>query len=123
MISAKNLKRDDLLYDKRVNAEFRRKALAVLADLRGQGIPIVVVEVYRSKVRAALMKLQGKSKIGAKSKHCLGKAMDCAFQVDGKITWNVSHEWWDKYGSAAKTHSLIWGGDWHSFPDSNHAEL
>lgn len=123
MLTDKNKLRDDKLYDRRVNATFRRKALAVLADLRGQGIPLVVVEVYRSPARAMLMKLQGKSKIGAQSKHCKGLAMDCAFQ-DSKsgITWSVSRKWWDKYGSSAEAHGLTWGDRW-KMKDTNHVEL
>jgi hypothetical protein len=123
-ISAKNLKRDEMLGDKRVDPVFRRKAVAVLSDVRGHGIPLVVVEVYRDKIRAALMKTLGKSKVGAKSKHCLGLAADMAFD-DGKggITWNVSDVWWDAYGSACRAHSLVWGGDWQSFIDKNHCEL
>jgi len=121
-MSPRNLARDQKLNDKHVDPVFRRKAIAVLKDVRGHGIPLVVVEVYRSKARAALMKVTGKSKIGAKSKHCQGKAMDCAFD-DGKggITWNVDRKWWDLFGSAAKAHGLTWGDRWR-MKDTNHIE-
>lgn len=122
-ISPKNLARDKKLDDPRVDEVFRRKAEAVLRDVRGHGLPLVVVEVYRTKARALLMKAQGKSQNGTKSKHCQGRAMDCAFD-DGKggITWNVPRSYWEVYGKAAKAHELTWGDDWH-FRDTNHIEL
>lgn len=123
MINQKNLNRDAKLQDSHIDATFRRKAIAVLSDVRGHGLPLVVVEVYRTKARAALMKLQGKSKNGTKSKHCQGKAMDCAFD-DGKggITWNVSPAWWEIYGKACESHELTYGGRW-KMRDYNHCEL
>lgn len=122
-ISPKNIKRDNMLDDPHVDSVFRRKAEAVLRDVRAHGLPLVVVEVYRTQARALLMKATGKSLNGMKSKHCTGHAMDCAFD-DGKggITWAVSRLWWEFYGRAAKAHGLVWGDDWN-FKDTNHVEL
>lgn len=122
MIPPKLLARDAKLQEKGVDPTFRRKALAVLSDVRGHGLPIVVVEVMRSKARGAMLKALGKSKNGAKSKHTVGKAMDAAFYVNGKITWAVDPKWWAIYGKAAEAHGLTWGGEWR-MRDLNHVEL
>jgi peptidoglycan L-alanyl-D-glutamate endopeptidase CwlK len=80
------------------------------------------VEVMRSKARGALLKLSGKSKNGSKSKHTIGRAMDCAFWNGKTITWSVPAEWWSLYGKAAEAHGLVWGGEWR-MRDMNHVEL
>lgn len=143
---------DRLLDDERVNPTFRRKAKAVLADVRGQGLPLFVVEVFRTRGRQRMLYAQGRSDarlraVGFTDKeiaayrragytadkpivtnsvspyaHGRGLAMDCAWLVDGKVRWDVGDDWWATYGSAAKTHGLVWGGDWH-MRDMAHVEL
>lgn len=115
--------RDYLLDDKRIDPTFKRKILATIKALRAKGYPVVVVEAYRTKARAALMKIQKKSLIGSASKHCLGKAADIAFLVNGKITWDVPISYWNALGKSGKSYGLQWGGDWHRLKDYNHLEL
>lgn len=122
MIPPAVLERDRKLFAPGVDETFRRKALAVLNDVRGHNLPIVVVEVLRSKARAALMKATGKSKNGMRSKHVTGRAFDCAFWNGKGITWDVPAEWWAVYGRAAEAHGLTWGGRW-KMRDMNHVEL
>lgn len=123
IIPDKILDRDKKLDEKGVNPNLTRKVKAVLHDLRSQGLPAVVVEVLRSKTKAALMKATGKSLTGLKSKHIIGKAADIAFWDGKKITWAVPLEYWNKLGSSADAHELIWGGTWKSLVDKNHIEL
>lgn len=144
--------RDFLLNDPRVNAVARRKFLAVLADVRGHGLPLVVWEVYRSREKQRALYAQGRSddqllrvgytrdelklyrswgytpnkpiitKIINPRYHGTGRAMDCCWLVDGKLTWNVEQDWWQTYGSSAKAHELTWGGDW-KMRDLTHVQL
>ena len=143
---------DHLLDDQRVNEVFRRKAKAVLRDVRGWGLPLAVVEVFRTKGRQRMLYAQGRSderlrnagfteqeikayrKAGATpdkpvvthlvnpQKHGRGMAMDCAWMVAGSLTWSVPMDWWEKYGASARAHELIWGGDW-KMRDLPHVEL
>lgn len=143
--------RDHLLEDERVDPTFRRKARAVLQDVRGHGLPLVVVEVYRTVGRQRMYYAQGrtddrlrrlgytdrelaayrragytadKPKITYTMKptaHGEGRAMDCAWLIGGTISWNAPLDWWQKYGSSAKAHGLTWGGDW-KMRDYSHVE-
>ena len=115
--------RDYLLDDRRVSPVFRNKVKALLTALRAKGFPIIVVEAYRSKARALQMKVTGKSKNGMKSRHCVGKAVDCCFLINGKLSWDVPPSYWEAYGKGAEAFGLTWGGRWKSFPDQNHIEL
>lgn len=144
--------KDYLLDDERVHPIFRRKAKAVLADVRLWGRPIIVIEVFRSlerqrqlyakgrtddqlqkagysKEEIAKIRQQGFLEVDPKvtyrktpKAHGKGLAMDVAWLVNGKVTWNVPEDWWDLYGRCAKAHGLIWGGDW-KMRDKGHVEL
>ncbi len=132
--------RDHLLYHPRVHPVARQLFLATLNEVR-LVYPAVVVEVYRSPTRQRMLYAQGRSdaqlrRIGftqeeieqarqrgytqnkprvtyvLQGRHTQGKAMDIAFLVDGKLTWNVPLTWWRTYGAIAKKHGLVWGGDW-----------
>lgn len=144
--------RDHLLNDPRVNAIARRKFLAVLQDVRGHGLPLLVWEVYRSREKQRALYAQGRSdeqlrkagytdselklyrvwgytadkpivtKIINPRYHGAGRAMDCCWLVNNKPTWDVPMEWWQTYGRAAKAHGLVWGGDW-KMKDLAHVQL
>lgn len=61
------------------------------------------------------------------SRHLIGKAVDIAVFIDGKVTWDA------KYYKVVADHikqvavklgiAIKWGGDWISFNDSPHFEL
>lgn len=143
--------RDYLLMDERVHPQARELFLELLRRVRAQGIPLVVVEVYRSKERQRMLYAQGRTdeqlrargytqeeiqrarKAGYTSEkkrvtnvmnagmHSKGRAMDCAFLVDGKLRYDVRDEWWQAYGKTAKQLGLVWGGDW-KMADRPHVE-
>lgn len=134
--------RDHLLDDPRVHPTAREKFKAVLKDVRGHGLPLFVWEVYRSREQQRALYAQGRTnaellKVGYTPEeiaryraqgylaskpvvtkilnpryHGTGRAMDCCWLIQGKLSWNAPAEWWQKYGSAAKAHGLKWGGDW-----------
>ena len=52
-----------------------------------------------------------------------GHAIDCAFVVNGRLTWDVPDPWWAAYGALAVAVGLIWGGNWKSIVDEAHVEL
>lgn len=144
--------RDYLLDDSRVHPRARELFKGVLRELRESGYPICVVEVYRSPERQRMLYAQGRSDAVLKAKgytdaeiaeirkkgftadkpvvtklmgagmHAKGRAMDCAFVVDGRITYAVPQSWWQHYGATSKKYGLVWGGDWKTFKDRPHVE-
>ena len=128
--------------DPRVNATFRRKALAVLKDLAGHGLKAVFTETFRTRERQQYLYAQGRTRPGPivtwkdgvkkKSNHQSGKAGDIAFVgTDGKPYWpplkvrTPAGGWtwgpqWDLVRRSAKAHELKWGGYYFDGP---HLEL
>lgn len=143
---------DHLLEEISVNPDFLRKAKAVLADVRSKHPELMVIEVYRSPEKQRMLYCQGRmtkqlkaegyrDKEIAKARaagyvnskkqvtqtpitrfHGRGLAMDCAWLVGGKLTWEVPQAWWEMVGHAARTHELVWGGDW-KIRDRPHIQL
>jgi peptidoglycan L-alanyl-D-glutamate endopeptidase CwlK len=118
----KILNRDNLLNANGVYPDLQRKAFAIISDLRGQGIPVVVIEVMRSKTRQIFLKATGKSKT-LKSKHIVGLAVDMAFYINGKISYSPPKEWWELYMHCAESHGMIAGGRWKTFHDYCHIQI
>jgi hypothetical protein len=134
--------RDKLLNDPRVHPVAKRKFQAVLQDVRGSGLPLLVWEVFRSREQQRALYAQGRAdaelrkagftddeitkyrkqgylstkpiitKLLNPKYHGTGRAMDCCWLVDGQPSWNVPNEWWQTYGRAAEAHGLVWGGRW-----------
>lgn len=117
----------------RLIAAYQRISYA-LAEL---GHPIIVTDGLRTLEQQQKLFAQGRTAPGAKvtnadgvsakSNHQakddgLGYAIDCAFLVNGKPSWDDSHPW-RLYGEAAKSLGLRWGGDWQGLVDRPHIEL
>jgi peptidoglycan L-alanyl-D-glutamate endopeptidase CwlK len=86
----------------------------------------IVVEGLRSRQRQAQLVAQGKSRT-MESRHITGHAVDLAPLVDGKVSWDWKH--FHPMAAAVKASavdlgvSIVWGGDWKTFPDGPHFEL
>lgn len=96
-----------------------------------------ITEGIRSLERAEQLKSDGLSKVGSKSKHCQGKAVDIVCYDNGKVTWDL-----DFYEAVAQVVGEVselldipirWGGSWQTgnfilnrdmkFIDAVHFEL
>jgi peptidoglycan L-alanyl-D-glutamate endopeptidase CwlK len=139
------------LADPNVHPTARMLFQCVLEELVSLGYNPVVVEVYRPPSRQRMLYAQGRTdtqllekgfteseivqyrKAGytvdkrpvshtLNSMHTRGRAMDIAWFVDGKTTYDVPNSWWEAYGALARKHGLIWGGDWKKFKDRPHVE-
>lgn len=127
---------DGLLNNPNVHPDFKRKAKAVLEDVRSKHPELYVFEVYRSQERQRQLYCQGRSllklmlqgfrkkevdaaraagflaneKIVTRAKvskfHSAGRAMDVCWCINGKLTWNVPETWWDMYVHAGEVHGL-----------------
>ncbi len=112
------------------HADLTRKALAIVRDLEGHGLKPVITEGKRTRLRQAWLYSQGRTRPGKvvtwtmQSRHIDGAAADFAFVVNGLITWSVPEHWWTLLGRSARSHGLIWGGDWSGKKrDRPHVEL
>lgn len=89
-------------------------------------VPFIITEGLRTKERQAALVKQGASKT-MNSKHLVGKAVDLAPLVDGKVRWDwpLFYPLADamKAAAALLNVSIVWGGDWKRFPDGPHFEL
>lgn len=89
-------------------------------------VDFMVIEGLRTKERQAELLAAGATRT-MNSRHITGHAVDLAAIVNGKIRWD-----WPLYTHIATAMkdaaeelgvSIVWGGDWKSFPDGPHFEL
>ena len=89
-------------------------------------VDFIVTEGLRTKERQAELLKAGATRT-MNSKHIVGKAVDLAAVVDGKVRW----DWplYSKLATAMKRAAEIlnvkieWGGDWVTFKDGPHFQL
>jgi peptidoglycan L-alanyl-D-glutamate endopeptidase CwlK len=107
-----------------------KRILHAMAEL---GHPMVVTNGVRTQAEQDALYAQGRTKPGAivtyakVSNHQpkadgFGRAVDCAFLIDGKPAWPEKAPW-RLYGEMAKALGLVWGGDWKRFTDRPHVEM
>lgn len=119
-----------------VHPELVARVLKVLKAMEALGFPMMVTSGLRTAEEQAKLYAQGRTAPGKKvtnidgvrkkSNHQaredgFGHAVDCAFVVDGKPSWNERLPW-AAYGACAKALGLKWGGDWRSLRDMPHLE-
>ena len=120
-----------------VHPELIEKVKRMLYAASDLGCPIVVTSGVRTIAEQRALYAKGRSQPGPivtnvdgiikKSNHQVksdgyGHAVDFAFLVDGRPSWEESHPWY-LIGAMAKCQGLVWGGDWTTFPDRPHVEL
>ena len=97
------------------------KRAAALSD-----VEFIVTEGLRTPERQAQLFKAGATRT-LKSKHLVGRAVDLAAVVDGKVRWD-----WPLYSKLADSMKraaeilnvrIEWGGDWISFKDGPHFQL
>lgn len=97
----------------------------------GQPQPFITC-VYRSPEEQLELYAQGRTKPGAivtqlksGSKHNTlpSRAIDIAFMLEGKISWNKKH--FINFAAIIKSMNpaIKWGGDWKKFKDYPHFEI
>ena len=116
--------------------ELRARVQRVLAAFLAQGQVLVITQGVRSAAQQQALYAQGRFKPGKIVTNCdgvtrlsahqpkadgYGYAVDVAWRnVKGEVTWEGP---WDRLGTLAAAHGLIWGGAWTMFPDRPHLEL
>lgn len=115
-----------------VNPQLANRIRAAAADLKAQGINVMVTSGYRSFEEQNELYAQGRTKPGdivtkakgGQSLHNYGLAVDLVpLDANGQPNWNASESTWQKIGAAGKKQGLEWGGDWTSFKDRPHFQM
>lgn len=102
----------------------RAAVIAILADAREAGTPLMVFETYRSPLRQQMLYNQGATQLRTVGTHGYGLAADLVKDVGGEPSWKGCFSF---LGRLAKKHGLVWGGDWgqsgpHNFIDADHLQ-
>ena len=90
--------------------------LVMIEAIKLTVIDFGITEGMRSLERAEQLKADGLSKVGNKSKHCLGKAVDIVAYDGSKITWDL--DFYEEIAQAVGEVSELldipvrWGGSW-----------
>jgi len=90
--------------------------LVMIEAIKLTVIDFGITEGMRSRERAEQLKADGLSKVGNKSKHCLGKAVDIVAYDGSKITWDL--DFYEEIAqSVGEVSELLdipvrWGGSW-----------
>lgn len=120
-----------------VHPDLVRRVQQVLAAMAALGHPMVVTDGVRTAQQQAQLYAKGRTTPGVivtyadgvtkTSNHQAhsdgyGHAVDCAFLVDGRPSWDVSLPW-QAYGACAEALGLTWGGHWARLRDLPHLEL
>jgi len=90
--------------------------LVMMEAIKLTVIDFGITEGMRSLERAEQLKADGLSKVGNKSKHCLGKAVDIVAYDGSKITWDL--DFYEEIAQAVGEVSELldipvrWGGSW-----------
>lgn len=132
---AEEVPRMDAASEKRlaeVNPQLANRIRRAAADLKAQGINVMVTSGYRSFAEQNALYAQGRTKPGnivtnakgGQSLHNYGLAVDLVpLDSKGQPNWNASESTWQKIGAAGKKQGLEWGGDWKSFKDRPHLQM
>ncbi len=115
-----------------VNPQLANRIRAMAADLRAQGINVMVTSGYRSFAEQNALYAQGRTAPGnivtnargGQSLHNYGLAVDVVpIGANGQPNWSAPASTWQKIGAAGKRQGMEWGGDWTSFVDRPHFQM
>lgn len=114
-----------------VHPELAARMARVLAAVEAIGHPMTITAGLRTLEEQQRLYAQGRTMPGPvvtncdgvrkPSNHQGGRAVDCAFMVDGQPSWDTRLPW-TLYGEAVRVVGLVWGGAW-KLRDLPHAEL
>lgn len=112
----------------RLNPDFARRALHVLAKAEARGFPLVLLEGYRSPERQNVLADSAVHVTNARafqSKHQYGMALDAAPLRNGRLIISERDPWameaYRVLGEEAEKAGLVWGGRW-ALKDFGHIE-
>lgn len=113
------------------------EVLKILEAMKALGFPMIVTDGLRTLEQQQALFAKGRTAPGPivtradgvknKSNHQakddgFGHAVDCAFLVNDKASWDDKLPW-SLYAAMARSLGLTAGADWPNFPDRPHIEL
>jgi hypothetical protein len=109
----------DLLEPKTMEA-----VLAILADAKALGMPLMVFETYRSVERQLILFNQHATQLKQVGVHHYGLACDIVKDINGEPSWKGD---FSLLGTLSRKHGLVWGGNWnepgpYTFVDMDHVQ-
>lgn len=107
----------------KVHPILQRKVLRIIEFAKQESYNIVVTQGVRTFSEQHILFLKRPKVTNAdagQSYHNYGVAVDLAFRVNGKITWE--DKYYKNIGRWASQVGLTWGGNWH-FVDYPHVQL
>lgn len=134
-LQAQAVPRMDAVSERRlaeVNPQLANRIRSMAADLRAQGINVMVTSGYRSFAEQNALYAQGRTTPGnivtnargGQSLHNYGLAVDVVpLGANGQPNWNAPNSTWQAIGAAGKRQGMEWGGDWTSFVDRPHFQM
>lgn len=109
---------------RRVHPVLAEKAQRILNFAKAAGFNLIVTQGLRTfEEQDALFRKRPKvtNARGGQSMHNYGLAVDFAFVVNGKLSWD--EDLYRRIGPWAKLAGLEWGGSWTRFTDKPHVQL
>lgn len=105
-----------------------RRVVSIIADMERFGLPVRLVQGYRSIEEQNKLYAQGRTTAGTivtnakggESFHNYGVAVDFVFRKSG---YNATDAQWNLLGDTLKKYGFEWGGDWKGFVDKPHGQL
>lgn len=120
MINSRNL--DDLI------PPVKKRVEAFIASAKAEGIDLLVTSTYRDNASQNALYAQGRTTPGkvvtnaraGQSLHNYRCAVDVVPIVNGKPTWDVKNDVWQKIGKLGVAAGLEWAGNWKRFKEYPH---
>lgn len=106
----------------------KRQSDKFVEEMKLMGLPIRIVEGFRSPERQDQLYAQGRTKPGnivtnaraGESLHNYGVAVDIVFRKQG---YDATEDQWLAAATIGKSLGFDWGGDWKDFVDKPHFEM
>lgn len=112
----------------KIQPTVERRVISIITDMERFGLPVRLVQGYRSIEEQNKLYAQGRTTVGAivtnakggESFHNYGVAVDFVFRKSG---YNATDAQWELLGKTGEKYGFSWGGRWKGFIDKPHFEM
>lgn len=112
----------------KIQPAVERRVVSIISDMERLGLPVRLVQGYRSIEEQNKLYAQGRTTAGTivtnakggESFHNYGVAVDFVFRKQG---YNATDAQWELLGKTGEKYGFSWGGRWKGFIDKPHFEI